>query len=351
LPVPNLDPTAHKHAGRFAMSTFSNPVYDGYFADPFVLKTRDGYFAYGTGHGPERDGRQFPILRSADLSRWEYLGGALAPLPPEGGVTPFTAYWAPEVAEHEGRYYLYYSAATGGLDETHRLRVAIAERPEGPFQDAGRITLSGEFANVFCIDAHPFHDPKTGKWYLFFATDFFTERVGTGTAVVPLADDLRSAAGPAQTVLRASAEWHVYERNRPLYGKTWSAWHTVEGPFVWHHAGRYYCFYSGGNWQTHAYGVGYGVADDPLGPYVDQWNKEGPSVLRAIEGKVLGPGHNSVIVGPDGRTEYLVYHAWDAQRTARRMFIDPLIWMEDGTGHPPRPRCTGPTLDASSTRA
>ncbi len=326
------------------MSTYSNPVYEGYFADPFVLRTEEEYFAFGTGHGPEQDGRQFPILHSKDLGRWEYLGGALFPLAPENGLRPFTAYWAPEVAQRNGKYYLYYSAATGGIDETHRLRVAISDRPQGPYRDAGKVQLGGDFADAFCIDAHPFRDPKTGIWYLFFATDFFTERVGTGTAVVPLSDDMRTAAGPAQIVLRASSDWHIYERNRPLYGKTWPAWHTIEGPFVWHHKGYYYCFYSGGNWQTETYGVGYGVASHPLGPYIDEWNKEGPSVLRAVEGKLLGPGHNSVVLGPDGKAEFLVYHAWDAKRTARRMFIDPLEWIEDESGKPPRPRCKGPTI-------
>jgi len=52
---------------------------------------------------------------------------------------------------------------------------------------------------------------------------------------------------------------------------------------------------------------------------------------------VIGPGHNSVTVAPDGRTQVLVYHAWDANRTARRMCIDPLAWTADG------PRCDGPS--------
>jgi arabinan endo-1,5-alpha-L-arabinosidase len=327
-------------------TTYTNPVYDGYFADPAVLRTSGGvYYAYGTGHGPERDGRQFPVLRSTDLSRWEYVGGALPNLKPEKGEA-FTAYWAPEVAERDGRFYLYYSAATGGRDETHRLRVAVAERPEGPFEDAGRITLPKPFADAFTIDAHPFRDPESGKWYLFFGSDFFTDRVGTGTAAIPLADDMRSTAGDAVTILRAHADWHVYERNRPLYGQTWSAWHTVEGPFVWYHEGYYYCFYSGGNWQTPLYGVGYGISGDVLGPYVDEWNKEGPSVLKGNNKDILGPGHNSVVKGPDGQTDYLVYHAWDAHRTARRMFIDPIEWVPDPKDphNPPIPRCKGPTM-------
>src|SRR4051794_9165146 len=84
-------------------TTYTNPVYDGYFADPFVLRARSGYWAYGTGHGPEPDGRQFPVLHSQDLVSWRYVGGALPPLPPVAGE-PFTAYWAPEVAERHGKF-------------------------------------------------------------------------------------------------------------------------------------------------------------------------------------------------------------------------------------------------------
>jgi GH43 family beta-xylosidase len=85
------------------------------------------------------------------------------------------------------------------------------------------------------------------------------------------------------------------------------------------------------------------VADSVLGPYRDEWNAEGPSVLKGIEGQILGPGHNSVVLGPDGKTPFMVYHAWDANRTARRMFIDPIRW-EQGKDGRLYPRVAGPTM-------
>jgi GH43 family beta-xylosidase len=235
---------------------------------------------------------------------------------------------------------MYYSAASGPGDESHRLRVATAEQPAGPFRDMGKILLPEE---GFAIDAHPFQDPKDGQWYLFFAKDFFNERVGTGIAVVPLADDLITPLDGPRTVLRASSDWHIYQRNRTIYDRTWEAWHTLEGPYVLYHKDLYYCLYSGGSWQTADYGVGFGVAEHPLGPYRDEWSAEGPAILRGIPGRVLGPGHCSVVTAPDDRTELLVYHAWDAEATARRMCIDPLEW----TPHPDydQPRCAGPTFE------
>ena len=102
------------------------------------------------------------------------------------------------------------------------------------------------------------------------------------------------------------------------------------------HDGRHYCFYSGGCWQNDTYGVDYAVAESIIGTYSDAGNEDGPRILRSVPGKVIGPGHNSIVEGPDG-SDIIVYHAWDVGMTARRMCIDPLVWTPDG------PRCAGPT--------
>lgn len=304
--------------------TYTNPVYDGYFADPFVLKVGGEWWAYGTGPRAA-DGRRFPVLHSTDFVTWKPMGGALNPLP------DMTAYWAPEVAARDGKFYLYYSASGGTGDEAHRLRVAVADNPAGPFVDSGNLLLPDE---GFTIDAHPFCDPADGRWHLFFAKDFFDERVGTAVAAVPLADDMTTIAGEPVTILRASHDWQIHARDRTIYGKSWDAWHTVEGPFVLFHDRRYWLLYSGGAWTGPDYGVGVAVSDHVLGPYVEP--EHGPVVLRGIEGYVPGPGHNSVAPGPDGRP-FVVYHAWDLAHTKRRLCLDPLLWTPDG------PRCAGPT--------
>ena len=312
------------------MMTYTNPVWPGYFADPFVLQSNGEYWAYGTG--PGIDGREFPVLHSKDLVHWEAAGAAL--VPPEhliGG-----AFWAPEVAEKDGSFFLYYSAEAKGSDAFQRLRVAVSKTPAGPFIDSGKLLMPDQ---GFSIDAHPFRDPRDGKWYLYFATDYTgQEPYGTGLAVIPLNDDLISVVGSPSAVIRASSDWQIYERNRNYKGQIWKAWNCVEGPFVVHHDDRYYCFYSGGAWHTENYGLGFAVADHPLGPWKDEFASLGPTVLKGIAGKVIGPGHNSVVLGPDGRTQFCVYHAWDTDRTSRRMCIDPIIWTKDG------PKCDGPSF-------
>jgi beta-xylosidase len=306
--------------------TYANPVYHAYFADPFVLRHEGRYYAYGTV--PEH-GRTIPALASDDLISWRPLGDVLEPLGEPGA----DIYWAPEVAFCDGRFWMYYSAG-GEEGEAHRLRVATADEPQGPFRDTGVVLDADE---PFSIDGHPFRDDD-GRWYLYFCRDFLEgERVGTGIVVAEL-EDMGSLAGDVRTVVRPFAEWNLYAARRQWYGRMWD-WYTVEGPCVRKRDGRYYCFFSGGAWRKENYGVSYATADHPLGPW-EVAETDGPSIVRTISGEVLGPGHASVVESPSGAEDWLVYHAWDAAATARLMRIDRLEWTPDG------PRCDGPSTEA-----
>ncbi len=307
--------------------TYTNPVYPAYFADPFVFRHGNAYYAVGTG-ASDVPSRVCPMMRSLDLVNWETLGACLARLPEAYG----TDYWAPEIAYSDGQFYLYYSVGFG--DRGHHLRVATSNRPEGPYIDSG--ALSDSDVRPFAIDGSPFRDDD-GEWYLYYATDFTdaTEgRPGTALAVDRLID-MTALAGQPKTVLRASRDWQRYQAERPMYNDLWD-WHTLEGPSVVKRGGLYYCFYSGGNWQNDTYGVDFCVAEHPLGPFVGA-ELDCPRVLKTVPGQVFGPGHNSVVTGPDGVTDFIVYHAWDAGATARRTCIDPLEWTAEG------PRCMGPS--------
>ncbi len=298
--------------------SYSNPVWDGYCADPFVLRHDNFYYAYGTG--PARDGREFIVLRSPDLVNWEPLPNALQPAP---GLER-RPHWAPEVAFAQGQFWMYYSADQTGDAAGHRLRMATSVEPGGPFHDIGVLPLETE---GFAIDASPFHDPKSGHWYLYYARNFLDERVGTGTAVVQLADDMQSVVGEPQTAIRASADWQIYERNRSHYGRHWEKWHTVEGPFMVFKDDKYYLFYSGGKWESDGYGVSYATSDTPLGPWRDYGERA--HVLQG-DADVIGPGHCSVVLAPDNETHICCYHAWNAERTKRQLCVDAIKWTSAG---------------------
>ena len=306
------------------MSLYTNPVYDRYFADPFILPYEGAFYAYGTAPVLQ-NGKQFPILISNDLIHWQQCGWALK------SIEGLSSYWAPEVIQFNGRFYMYYSTGIG--DTRHQVRVATSDRPNAQFSDSGRI-LTPDLP--FAIDAHPFQDID-GQWYLFYACDFLESqgdyRIGTGIVVDRLIDML-TLAGDPKPVIRPHADWQLFQANRSIYNGVYN-WHTIEGPSLRMHNGRYYCFYSGGAWERENYGVSYVVADHPLGPYIRPSYLAG-AMFHSISGHVYGPGHNS-FVKDDAGNEYIVYHAWDEGRTARRMCLDRLTWEVE------RPVLHGPT--------
>ena len=255
-------PKNHSNTAR----AYTNPVYAGDMPDPSVERIGSYYYAFGTtGNNRLLDGRIFTLLRSRNLVDWEPLGGAL--VPPSDNVN--YQYWAPSIAENQGKYYLYY--AMGGVEPEHFvIRVGISDKPQGPYLDSGAILTDCE-SNRFTIDPFPFRDGD-GQWYLFYACDFPYEspglHAGTGIVVDRLINMTRLGCD-RQVVVRPAYDWTLfYESNRWMsaFDGTFN-WHTIEGPCVLKRNGKFYCFYSGSNWQTSRYGEDYVVADNPLGPY------------------------------------------------------------------------------------
>jgi beta-xylosidase len=320
---------------------YRNPVYAHYFADPFVWRDGECWYAIGTGRGDAAGAVDeiaggpsvFEILSSANLVEWRAVGHALVRPDAALGDT----FWAPEIAHADDRWFLYYSV--GHEDRDHQLRVAASAHAAGPYVDVAGLT---DLASCrFAIDPHPFRDDD-GRWYLFHARDFLDDRdesgspVRPGTALVVHAlDGMTKLARQGRTVARARFDWQRFATDREMYGRVLD-WHTLEGPFVVKHDGRYFCFYSGGCWRDASYGVDYVVADGVQGPYSDAGGGAAPRVLATVTERVLGPGHCSIAATPGG-SHVIVYHAWDPNAVARRMCIDALEWSKKG------PRSPGPT--------
>jgi arabinan endo-1,5-alpha-L-arabinosidase len=319
-----------------AAGSYVNPVLDSDFPDPAVLRGSDGYYyAYATQG--ERDGVMANIqaARSRDLVTWERLPDVLPEKP--GWARRTQDFWAPHVAEHGGRYFLYYSAKPDAALADSKLGLclaaATAARPEGPFIDIGKPLQCGEsFVN---IDPMAFDDPKTGKRLLYWGSGFGPIKVQELAA-----DRVSFAAGSKPIDLL-----HVVKSEDPEEYQR-----LVEGAWVVYRAPFYYLFYSGDNCcgpKAH-YATLVARSRSATGPFETLAQATGAksSVILERRGNWVAPGHNSVATDSQGR-DWIVYHAVDSRRprtkatddlnTRRVMLIDRIVW-ENGW-----PRLIGPS--------
>lgn len=219
--------------------------------------------------------------------------------------------------------------------------MAVADRPQGPYEHVGPLT---DASLPFAIDGHAFWDRKPnggdGALWFFYAADVLDgARPGTSIFVDRMTSPTELLGQP-RNILRADSDWQIYKRGRKMYGDVFD-WHTLEGPTVMRRGKKLYLLFSGGNWQNETYGVDFATADAAYGPWLHDV-VEAPRVLKTDPGRVVGPGHNSLVTlppnGANAARDIIVYHAWNADHTERTMRIDPLRWTADG-----------PTVDGPST--
>lgn len=185
------------------------------FGDPFIMLHEDTYYAYGTNAD---DGIE--VYTSADLKTWKYAGMALL----KKDVWADRWFWAPEVYEVNGMFYMYYSA-----DE--HICVATSDSPAGPFKQSKKgPMIVGEKS----IDNSLFIDDD-GRPYLFF--DRFND--GLNIWVAELESDLMTVKTETMhPCIHVSQPWE-------------EVWPRVnEGAYVVKHDGLYYMTYSANSYES-----------------------------------------------------------------------------------------------------
>ena len=113
-----------------AETLYQNPVIPGDYPDPSIIRVGRDYWASSTSSAW---GPLFPLLHSTDLVNWEQTGAVL-PHRPAWATGDF---WAPEISEFKGRFFVYYAARQ--MNGRLAVAVATASQPGGPYTDRGPI--------------------------------------------------------------------------------------------------------------------------------------------------------------------------------------------------------------------
>ena len=288
-----------------------NPIGIINIGDPYVIKHEGRYYLYATSFV---DG--FLCWQSNDLMHWDTPVQVYKKGEKSFGYTDF---WAPEVIFQNGKFIMHYSARWVKNDSL-RIGVATSDSPLGPFIDVFDQQPMFDYGYAV-IDGHVFIDDD-GTRYFYYDKDC-SENIINGNHeshiyVTTLDHTFTRIVEDSKVVIKPEQPWEIQT----------GTWRWNEGAFVIKHQQRYYLMYSAGFYASKNYAIGYAVADHPRGLFVKSLQNP---VLSFIENKVSGPGHNSVIEGPDGKL-YCVYHVhtdYEKPSENRQVFIDELSFNGD----------------------
>lgn len=284
--------------------------------DPVIIKAEDAYYLFCTAPGVR-------IRKSTDLITWE------KPSPPKVFDTmPNWArktipnqldVWAPDISYFNDRYHLYYSVSTFGKNRSViglATNVTLnAEEAGYEWVDHGLVLESLPSNNYNCIDPNLIIDADGVPWLAFgsFWSGIKMRRLDYATGK-PSDED---------TKLYSLAQRFVNDG-------------AIEAAFIIRKDDFYYLFVSfdaccQGSKST--YHVRVGRSETVTGPHVDRdgvkLSAGGGTQVTFPTDRWRGPGHNAIL--QDNGVDYIVYHAYDAQRQGvPTLRIDPLTWDADG---------------------
>jgi beta-xylosidase len=272
---------------------YKNPVIPGDHPDPSIIRVGKDYWATSTS---SEWGPQFPLLHSTDLVNWEQTGDVFAHRPAWAQGN----FWAPEISQYKGRYYIYYVGRVKG--GSLAVAVATADHPSGPYTDRGPIVSqkNGSIDPAPCLD-------ENNKPYLVWKEDNNSVHLPTTIWAQPLDEQGVKLMGQPTALIHNDADWEG-----PL----------VEGPFVLRRGNWFYLFYSGSGCCGSGchYAMGVARSHSLLGP----WEKNPMNPILDGNEQWKCPGHGSIATDEQGRY-WLLYHAYSAYSsvyTGREAMLD-----------------------------
>jgi hypothetical protein len=212
--------------------------------------------------------------------------------------------WAPDAAEKDGRYYLFFPAK--GYDGIFRIGVAISNSPIGPF-----IPQPEAIKNSFSIDPAVFKDDDD-SYYMYFGGiwggqlqrwrtgSFKAEQPESPFAFLP-ADDEPALTAKVAKLTNDLLEFDeepkdvvILDENGNLLLQDDNERRFFEASWLHKYNGKYYFSYSTGDTRFLCYAIG----DNPYGPFI-----YGGRILNPVVGWT---SHHSICEF-EGKW-YLFYH-------------------------------------------
>ncbi len=177
--------------------------------------------------------------------------------------------WAPDAAEKDGKYYLYFPAR--GHDGVFHVGVAVGDSPEGPF-----VAEETGIKGTYSIDPAVFQDDNN-EYYIYigglwggqlqrwstgeFGEDAYPadDEPAIAPRVAKLSDNMVALAEPLREI-------EILDKDgTPILAGDLER-RYFEGPWMHKHNGTYYFSYSTG--ETH--NICYATGDSPYGPFTYQ---------------------------------------------------------------------------------
>lgn len=181
--------------------------------DPFILLNNGKYYLYGT-RCRRGAGIGFDVYISEDLIDWS------DPVEVFKKTDDFWGdrnYWAPEVHEYNGKFYMFASFKS---DSRRRAtEILVADKPDGMFRPHNKKSVTPE--DWECLDGTFFIDG--GIPYMIFCHEWVQVRDGEICAV-RLSDDLTEPVGEPFILFKASEpEWALRDADN----------YVTDGPFLY----------------------------------------------------------------------------------------------------------------------
>jgi len=304
-------------------STFTNPLLPS-GADPWSIY-KDGFYYY-----THTTGRNLTLWKTTSLDQLQNAPHRVVWTPPATGPNSRDI-WAPELHYLGGKWYIYF-AADDGDNKTHRLWVLENASPD-PLE--GTWTLKGKLSDQtdkWAIDGSVFKHKR--KLYLIWS-GWEGDVNGQQDIYIARLKNPWTIKGPR---VKVSSPTYAWERDGDLGPKSDPPHVNVnEGPEVLSHGKKLFLIYSASGCWTDSYALGMLTAKANSNIMkASSWQKAPEPVFRqSPENGVYAPGHNSFFKSPDGKEDWILYHAnsqpgqgCGRQRSPR---AQPFTWNADGT--------------------